>query len=115
MTAEWTSLTQVVSWINEAGGQAVIAHPTRYRFTRSKLLRLVTAFKEAGGAGLEVITARTQTDEVQWISKLCRDFNLAASVGSDYHGPTTWAELGHLRPLPISCQAIWSQWSTVGQ
>ena len=46
---EWTSLHDAVNWISRAGGQAVIAHPARYKITATKRRRLITDFKEAGG------------------------------------------------------------------
>ena len=33
---DWASLADAVSWINGAGGQAVIAHPARYKITATK-------------------------------------------------------------------------------
>ena len=35
---QWASLENALSWINAAGGQAVIAHPARYKMTATKLL-----------------------------------------------------------------------------
>src|SRR5210317_458204 len=53
---EWASMQQALGWILGAGGLPVIAHPARYRLTRSKLNTLVSEFRAAGGLGLEVVS-----------------------------------------------------------
>lgn len=105
---EWTSLSDAVSWINAAGGQAVIAHPARYKITATKLRRLIEEFKEAGGVGFEVVSGRQHLEEVKHLARLADKFELFASCGSDFHTPDSWAELGKLSPLPESCTPIWS-------
>ena len=108
---EWASLNDAVSWITAAGGQAVIAHPARYKMTATKLRRLISAFKDAGGVGFEVVSGRQHPEEVKTLAKLAEQFELLASCGSDFHTPdNTWVELGHLSPLPQSCVPIWSTW-----
>ena len=46
---EWAKLEDAVQWINAAGGQAVIAHPARYKLSATGLRNLLTAFKDCGG------------------------------------------------------------------
>lgn len=111
VSVTWASLSEAIEWIKGAQGVAVIAHPTRYKLTHTQLVSLVKEFKEAGGDALEVITASTQFDEIRRMSRLCREFNLLASLGSDYHGPTTWAKMGNLKQIPENCQPVWSLWS----
>ncbi len=106
---EWTSLENAVNWINASGGQAVIAHPARYKITATKLRRLITDFKEVGGAGFEVVSGRQHPEEVKTLARLAEKFELFASCGSDFHTPDSWAELGKLSPLPESCTPIWTQ------
>lgn len=45
----WASLKDAVTWIKEAGGIAVIAHPARYKFTANEEFALFTEFKGHGG------------------------------------------------------------------
>ncbi len=52
VVTEWVSLPDVVRVIQESGGLAVLAHPLKYKLTRTKLNALICAFKEAGGAVL---------------------------------------------------------------
>lgn len=110
---QWASLGDVVAWIRAAGGQAVIAHPARYPFTRTKLRRLLAEFVEAGGEGLEVVSGSHSRDDNFTMARHAQDFDLWASAGSDYHGPENpWFELGRLPALPDGCRPIWQEWST---
>ena len=105
-------LDEAVRWISEAGGQAVIAHPARYRLTRSKLRRLITAFADAGGIALEVVSGSHSRDECYAMARHAREFGLLASAGSDYHGPENpWVELGQLPDLPLDTRPIWNDWA----
>jgi len=106
---DWASLEDAVTWITAAGGQAVIAHPARYKMTATKRRRLITDFKDVGGVGFEVVSGRQHPEEVKTLAKLTQQFDLLASCGSDFHTPdNTWVELGHLAALPESCTPIWS-------
>lgn len=105
---EWAMLDTAVSWILTAGGLPVIAHPARYRLTRSKLARLVGEFREVGGLGIEVVSGSHSRDETLHMAAVSREHSLLASAGSDYHGPhNPWVELGQLRPLPEGCVPVW--------
>lgn len=104
----WADLGDAVNWINQAGGVAVLAHPMRYDLTASWMKRFLTAFKEMGGAGIEVITGRFNPDDVHRSAMYAKQFELAASVGSDFHNPkNVWVELGRLAPLPTGVKPIW--------
>lgn len=104
----WAELNDAVSWINQAGGVAVLAHPMRYNLTASWMKRFLTAFKEAGGTGIEVITGRFNPDEVRRSADYAKKFELAGSVGSDFHSPkNVWLELGRLAPLPEGVKPVW--------
>jgi predicted metal-dependent phosphoesterase TrpH len=110
VSSEWASLDDAVKWINEAGGQAVIAHPARYRMTATKLRRFITEFKEVGGVGFEVVSGQQHPEEVKTMAKLANEFGLLASCGSDFHTPeNSWVELGKLACLPESCVPIWTK------
>lgn len=81
----WASLAEAVSWIKDSGGVAVIAHPGRYKFTRTKLLRLITQFKELGGVGLEIISSSHSKDDAYSMAQIAKNEGLVGSVGSDFH------------------------------
>lgn len=110
---EWPQLDEVVAWIRDAGGVAVLAHPGRYKLTRTKLGRLIQAFAEAGGEALEVSVSTHTPDTVSWLANQCVKFGLYASQGSDYHGPSMrWVQLGKMPPLPSSCQPVLDRLNT---
>ena len=107
----WSTFDNIIQWIRDANGTAVLAHPHKYKLTRSKLMALLDDFREAGGEGMEVITG-TQTDDVtRLLARLCQQKNLLASCGSDFHRPGQyWSVLGKVASLPIDCKAVWENW-----
>jgi predicted metal-dependent phosphoesterase TrpH len=108
--ALWPELEQVVRWITEAGGIAVIAHPARYKMTNMKLRRLIQAFKEAGGGAMEVVSGSQSRDVTAYMAQLCEEYDLLASQGSDFHGPgSPWQELGRFDVMPKRCRPV-SDW-----
>jgi len=112
VSGHWASMEEGVKWIVDAGGQAVIAHPVRYDLTRKKLDCLVAEFKAAGGCGLEVVANRYTRDEVASMASLVRQYELLASVGSDFHSPDNkYVELGQNLDLPANTPAIWHDWA----
>lgn len=108
---DWTALEAAVGWIRTAGGQAVIAHPARYRLTATRMRRLIGEFRECGGEALEVVSGSHTRDDIQHMARLSCRHGLLASAGSDYHGPENpWVELGRLAPLPVGCTPVWQGW-----
>lgn len=111
---QWATLDEAVGWIRAAGGQAVIAHPARYKLSSGRLCALFTEFKAAGGEAIEVVSGSHSRDDYFRFAKIAGDFGLLASSGSDYHGPESpWIELGRLPPLPDGCVPVWSAWRAV--
>jgi predicted metal-dependent phosphoesterase TrpH len=116
VAGDWASLAQAVGWIRASGGQAVIAHPARYKLTRTKLLTLIGTFRELGGVGIEVVCGSHSRDEACNVARLAREQRLLASAGSDFHGPQLvltsqpWIDLGRLPALPDACVPIWHDW-----
>lgn len=112
VNGQWASLEKALGWIHAAGGQAVIAHPIRYKLTNAKLQKLIGEFKQHGGVGIEVVTSRYNTHEKAYIASLARRFDLLASVGSDFHAPgNPYIELGLNLELPLETKGIWEDWS----
>lgn len=112
VTGHWASLEDTVNWINAAGGQAVIAHPARYKMTATKRRKLVAEFKELGGSAIEVASGAQHPEEVRTMARLATEFELLASAGSDFHGPdNSYTELGKMTTLPPNVTPIWSTWT----
>lgn len=110
--AHWMEMDQAVAQIHGSGGIAVLAHPMRYNLGGSKRRKVVEAFAMAGGEAIEVVAGRTNAAEIEIVARLAFEFNLLASVGSDFHGPDKpWVQLGKLPRLPSNCQPVWQQHS----
>jgi hypothetical protein len=108
---EWASLDDALTWIQAAGGVAVLAHPGRYQIGREKMRLLLSEFKYVGGAGIEVVTGSHTPDQVPLYADLAVEFDLMASIGSDFHAPGEGGrELGRLTALPERCRPIWQAW-----
>jgi len=109
--AQWPALEQVVDWITASGGAAVLAHPLRYRLSGAWIRRVLTAFVQAGGCALEVVTGRNDPDGVRRAAQWASSFDLLGSAGSDFHTPEyPWLELGRLQPMPAGIRPLWSRW-----
>lgn len=107
---QWADLATVVEWITAAGGTAVLAHPDKYQLTRTKLCELLDDFTGVGGTAMEVVSGNQTHAASTKLAQLCRQFNLLASSGSDYHGPSLpWASLGNQPALPGGLNAVWEQ------
>ena len=108
VSTTWAELEVAINWITESGGVAVLAHPMRYKLTANWMNRLLAVFKEAGGQGIEVITSRMNPDELRRVADFAKRFDLAGSVGSDFHNPANpWVELGRLPALPTHIKPVW--------
>lgn len=111
VSGDWATLEEAVGWIRGAGGQAVIAHPARYRLTATRLRRLLGEFRELGGEGLEVVSGSHSENDVRHMGVVAERAGLLASRGSDFHGPENpYVELGRLRRLPEACRPVWAAW-----
>jgi hypothetical protein len=113
---QWASLEEAVSWINNSGGIAVLAHPGRYDIGRTNMLTLLHEFRELGGKAIEVVTGSHTPEMVPHFARLAHQFELLSSAGSDYHGPgQSYFEMGRLPDLPSNCTPVWHDWPEITQ
>jgi len=107
----WPAMDPIIDWIKEAGGIAVLAHPMKYRLTRSKLNELCRDFNAAGGQAIEVVSGAQAAADTAFLSSICREGNFLASCGSDFHRPDqSWASLGRFPAIPSTCTPVWDGW-----
>jgi len=107
---QWTPIETGIKWITAAGGIAVLAHPHRYKISATRLKRLLTDFRNAGGQAIEVVCGNSSNDDVSKFSRHALEFGLLGSVGSDFHSPENpWIELGRLRPFPDEVSPVWGE------
>jgi len=83
------SPTECLNVIRAAGGVPVVAHPAQMRLTRNKLRRLIKKLVEQGLGGLEVWHPSHPPHQVQAFERICEEFDLIATGGSDFHGKLT--------------------------
>ncbi|MCC4797400.1 phosphatase [Enterovibrio norvegicus] len=107
----WCTIAEAVDVIHKAGGQAVIAHPGRYKLTAKWLKRLLEAFKEAGGDGMEIVQPQQSPVERRQLADYAIHYGLLVSQGSDFHYPSPWLELGRNLYLPKGCEGVWESWT----
>ena len=107
----WPEFGDILPLIAEAGGVAVLAHPLKYKMTRTKLCRMIEDFRESGGRGIEVISGKQRAELTKDMARIAERFQLLASCGSDFHSPgQEWHELGSCSTLPENCHPVWSDW-----
>lgn len=107
VAAHWPVLASAVATITAAGGIAVLAHPHRYKVSNGQLRELVADFKAAGGTGIEVSLSGMGPADADRAASLARRFDLAGSIGSDFHEPDLpWRPLGRFDKLPDGIRPI---------
>ncbi|MFW1677517.1 PHP domain-containing protein [Pontibacter sp. JAM-7] len=98
--AVWPELETTVAVVTEAKGFALVAHPTKYKMTFSKLRRLLHDFVIAGGHGIEVAYPGVTSEQQKHLLRIAEQYDLMVSGGSDFHSPSyTWTELGRFPQL----------------
>jgi predicted metal-dependent phosphoesterase TrpH len=111
LKAFWPAMSQAIAWIRALEGTAVLAHPGKYKMTRTKLRALIKDFKLAGGHALEVSGCQQPPGQKEDLASLCEDFDLKASRASDFHTPANqWVELGRASELPSTVLPVWENW-----
>ncbi|ASP49083.1 RNase RNM [Cognaticolwellia beringensis] len=108
----WCSIEEAIATIHAAGGVAVMAHPIRYDLTAKWLRRLIVHFKSAQGDGLEVVLPQMNNEQRKIMLSYCSEYDLHASMGSDFHQPSRWSDLGRNLVMPEQAKPIWQLWQT---
>ncbi|PKI16909.1 RNase RNM [Colwellia sp. 12G3] len=106
----WCNIEEAVQAIHHAGGSAVMAHPIRYDLSAKWLRRLIVHFSEVAGDGLEVVLPQMNPEQRQKMLAYCQEYNLHASMGSDFHYPNRWSDIGRNLTMPVGAKPIWAQW-----
>ncbi|WDE09906.1 RNase RNM [Thalassomonas haliotis] len=106
----WCEIKEAIAVIHHAGGTAVMAHPVRYDLSAKWLRKLIVQFKEEGGDALEIVLPQMSPDQRRQMLTYCLEYDLYASMGSDFHYPTKWSDLGRNLTLPEHCNPVWQLW-----
>ncbi|MCG9696886.1 PHP domain-containing protein [Shewanella sp. Isolate11] len=103
----WADMATAIEYIHRAKGIAVLAHPSGYKLSAKWLKRLVRDFKAAGGDGMEVVLGQQTLDDRNNLIALSKLNQLFASLGSDFHFPGSWIELGKNMFQPQGVDWVW--------
>ena len=82
---EWPAMEEGIKTIHAAGGITVLAHPTKYNLTFTKIRSMVEAFTLQGGDGIEISYPGVESGHILQLDKLASKHNLLVSAGSDFH------------------------------
>lgn len=77
---------ELVKAIIEHGGVPVLAHPKSLHINDDNKREFIRILKEAGLCGIEVYNPNNTQEQRDFFLKLCDEFDLIPTVGSDYHG-----------------------------
>lgn len=107
----WPGFGDIIPIIADAGGVAVMAHPLKYKATRTKILRILADFIDCGGRGMEVLSGLQKPTDTRDLARIANQLGLLASTGSDFHAPGQhWSELGAQGRLPDNVVPVWQHW-----
>ncbi len=109
VSPDWLSIDQAIAAIKDAGGVACLAHPFHYDMKTKWLRRLFDDFVNWGGEATELIHPRVSPTKLNVIQDIAKEHKLYASVGSDFHAPNRWTELGRKLTLPSNFAPIWDR------
>lgn len=96
----WPAMSEALALVRDLGGVSVLAHPTKYRLTFTRLRTLLSEFAAEGGTAVEVSYSGIKPDHQRELQKIARRLDLRLSAGSDFHRPgQPWVELGRFMPV----------------
>lgn len=79
-------VTQAMAMIRAAGGVAILAHPGTLKLPENSLAALVRDLMGEGLAGVEAYHPMNSEKTLHFLVKLCHNFGLITTGGSDFHG-----------------------------
>jgi hypothetical protein len=79
---------EAIRWITDAGGVAVLAHPTWVRESEEGLFKLCASLKEAGLRGMEVHYSTHTKSQTSDYLRMASKLGFLVTGGSDFHGLT---------------------------
>ena len=105
---EGLGLKETIHVIHQSKGFAVLAHPTRYDLSATNVRYLIELFATLGGDAIELPPPMEPLSTRQMIDRMIEQYQLAVSIGSDFHGENMpWIKLGNT-PKPTDKQHwIW--------
>jgi predicted metal-dependent phosphoesterase TrpH len=107
---EGLGLKDTIDVIHASQGFAVLAHPTRYDLSATNIRYLIELFAEAGGDAVELPPSIEPVSTRQMVDRMIQQFDLAVSIGSDFHGENMpWIKLGNTPRVKEGQIGIWDR------
>ena len=101
-------LKETIDVIHASQGFAVLAHPTRYDLSATNIRYLIELFAESGGDAVELPPSVEPASTRQMVDRMIEQFDLAVSIGSDFHGENMpWIKLGNTPRVKEEQIGIW--------
>ena len=105
-------LKETIEVIHASQGFAVLAHPTRYDLSATNIRYLIELFAECGGDAVELPSSSEPLSTRQMVDRMIQQFDLAVSIGSDFHGDNMpWIKLGNIPKVKEGQVGIWESFS----
>ncbi len=111
VAASWCVMQEGIAAIHEAGGIAILAHPSRYPINRTKQNTLIHDFADAGGDALECSYPNLSAEQRDHLIEAACHHNMYVSAGSDFHdAAAAWTDVGKFIPLTSELKApcVWN-------
>ncbi|WP_296405453.1 PHP domain-containing protein [Psychrobacter sp.] len=97
---ETLSMQDTIRLIQRCGGKAVLAHPTRYNLSATRVRKLIAEFAEFGGDGCELPSSDEPLSTRRMVDRSIALHGLQVATGSDFHGSSMpWRRLGDVPKL----------------
>lgn len=105
---EALSMARGIELIQACGGKAVLAHPTRYQLSATRVRKLIAEFAALGGDGCELPSNSEPLSTRKMVDRSIAEHDLAVSIGSDFHGSNMpWRRIGDVPVLSAEQRGIW--------
>ncbi|RZG81728.1 PHP domain-containing protein [Acinetobacter venetianus] len=105
---EGIGLKETIEVIHASQGLAVLAHPTRYDLSATNIRYLIELFASFGGDAVELPPSIEPASTRQMVDRVIEQFDLAVSIGSDFHGDNMpWIKLGQTPRVKEGQKGIW--------
>lgn len=111
---EALSMAHGIELIHACGGKAVLAHPTRYQLSATRVRKLIEEFAALGGDGCELPANSEPLSTRKMVDRSIAEYQLAVSIGSDFHGSNMpWRRIGDVPSITPAQTGIWQNFTTL--
>ena len=103
-----------IELIHACGGKAVLAHPTRYQLSATRVRKLIEEFAQLGGDACELPANSEPISTRRMVDRSIAEHQLVTSIGSDFHGSNMpWRRIGDVPVLHPEQQGIWQSFAAL--